>query len=79
MSKYLRAHGKPWMKRVLIPSLFIIYPPNSKKILKVFLVLFHLSFWIKEKSVVTLSNRNICDQMQNTQVSFSTVSQSLKT
>ena len=39
-------------------------PPNSKTSLKVFPVLFHLSFWIKEKSVATLANRNICDQTQ---------------
>ena len=26
MSKYLRAHGKPWIERVLTPSLSIIYP-----------------------------------------------------
>ena len=29
-----KSHGKPWMKRVLIPSLFIIYPPNSRNHLK---------------------------------------------
>ena len=29
-------------------------------------MLFHLSFWIKEKSVATLANRNICDKTQNT-------------
>ena len=40
----------------------------------VFLVLFHLSFWIKEKSVETLANRNICDQTQNLQVSSPTIS-----
>ena len=28
-------------------------------------MLFHLSFWIKEKSVATLTNRNICDKTQN--------------
>ena len=27
MSKYLRAHGKPRMERVLTPSLSIVYPP----------------------------------------------------
>ena len=27
MSKYLRVHGKPWIERVLTPSLSIIYPP----------------------------------------------------
>ena len=38
-------------------------------------MLFHLSFWIKEKSVATLGNRNICDKMQNHQVNSPTVSQ----
>ena len=38
-------------------------------------MLFHLSFWIKEKSAGTLDNRNICDQTQNLQVSSPTVSQ----
>ena len=38
-------------------------------------MLFHLSFWIKEKLVATLANRNICDKTQNPQVSSSTVSQ----
>ena len=41
-------------------------PPKLKKIIsKVFHVLFHLSFWIKEKSATTLANRNNCDQLQN--------------
>ena len=40
-------------------------PPELKKTsLKVFHVLFHLSLWIKEKSMATLANRNICDKMQ---------------
>ena len=30
MSKYLRAHGKLWIERVLTPSLSIIYPPYSE-------------------------------------------------
>ena len=30
MSKYLRAHGKPQIERVLIPSVSIIYPPYSE-------------------------------------------------
>ena len=30
ISKYLRAHGKPWIERVIIPSLSIIYPPYSE-------------------------------------------------
>ena len=30
MSKYLRAHGKPWIERVLTPSLSIIYLPYSE-------------------------------------------------
>ena len=33
MSKYLRAHGKPWIERVLTPYLFIIYP-RTQNILK---------------------------------------------
>ena len=37
-------------------------------------MLVHLSFWIKEKSVATLVNRNICDKIQNLQVSSTTVS-----
>ena len=40
-------------------------PELKKTISKVFPVLFHLSFWIKEKSVATLVNRNICDKTQN--------------
>ena len=50
-------------------------PEPTKTSLKVFPVLFHLSFWIKEKSVETLSNRNICDKTQNPQFSSPTVSQ----
>ena len=40
MSKYLRAHGKPWIERVLTPSLSIIYPPYSKTSRKMFFLLF---------------------------------------
>ena len=51
-------------------------PPELKKTsIKVFPAFFNLSFWIKEKSVVTLSIRNICDKTQNNQVSSSTVLQ----
>ena len=35
---------------------------------------FQNTFWIKEKSVVTLANRNICNQTQKPQVSSPTVS-----
>ena len=53
---------------------FYNLPPELKKITsKVFPVVFSLSFWIKEKSVATLANRNICDKMHNTQVSSPTV------
>ena len=47
-------------------------PPELKKIsLKVFPVLFHLSFWIKEKSVATLAKpQHLQTQMQNNQVNF---------
>ena len=48
-------------------------PELKKKISKVFPVRFHLSFWIKEMSVATLANRNICDKTQNNQVSSPTV------
>ena len=49
-------------------------PPELKKTsLKVFPVLFSLSFWIKENSMATLANRNIFDQTQNNQVSSPTV------
>ena len=34
-------------------------------------MLFHLSFWIKEKSVAPLANRNICDKTQNPLSQFS--------
>ena len=34
LSKYLRAHGKPWIERVLTPSLSIIYLPNPRNISK---------------------------------------------
>ena len=40
-------------------------PITQEIISKVFPILFSFSFWIKEKSVVTLANRNICDQTQN--------------
>ena len=50
-------------------------PRTQETISRVFIVFFHLSFWIKEKSVATLAKRNICDQTQNTQVSSPTVSQ----
>ena len=45
---------------------FYNLPPEIKKTsLKVFPILLSLSFWIKEKSVATLANRNICDKTQN--------------
>ena len=57
---------------------FYNLPPElKKKSLKVFHVLFHLSFRIKENSVTTLANRNICDQTQNAQVSSPTALQLL--
>ena len=40
MSKYLRAHGKLWIERVLTHSLSIIYPLLRKLSKKVFSVLF---------------------------------------
>ena len=47
-------------------------PPELKKIIsKVFPILFHLSFWIKEKPLATLANRNNCDQTQNIPSQFS--------
>ena len=59
------------MKSVLIPSLFIIYPRTQQTISKVFPVLFHLSFWKKEKSVANFANRNICDKTQKPSSQFS--------
>ena len=54
---------------------FYNLPPELKKTsLKVFPVLFNLSFWIKEKSVATLANRNIYNKTQNLQVSSPTIS-----
>ena len=51
-------------------------PPELKKqSQRSFLCFFTFPFWIKEKSVTTLANRNIYDQTQNIQVSSSTVSQ----
>ena len=52
-------------------------PPELKKTtLKVFPVLFHLSFWIKEKSVATLAKpQHLQTQTQKPQVSSPTVSQ----
>ena len=47
MSKYLRARGKPRIKRVLTPSLSIIYPLIRKSQKR--------SFSVKEKSVATLA------------------------
>ena len=46
-------------------------PPNSEIISKVFPVLLSLSFWIKEKSVATLANRNICEHKRKTPSQFS--------
>ena len=44
-------------------------PPELKKTyLKVIPVLFSLSFWIKEKSMATLANHNICDKKLNKSV-----------
>ena len=40
MSKYLRAHGKPWIERVLTPSLSIIYLPYSEYLEKGFFLYF---------------------------------------
>ena len=69
MSKYLRARGKPLMERVLTPSLSIIYPLTQKISKKVFSVLFTLSLnWIKEKSVVALAYREICEQKMQTSI-----------
>ena len=51
-------------------------PLKLKKIIsKVFPVLFTFPYWIKEKSVATLAIHNICDKMQNKQVSSPTVLQ----
>ena len=51
-------------------------PPELKKqSQRSFLCFFTFPFWIKEKSVATLANRNIYDKTQNPQVSYSTVSQ----
>ena len=50
--------------------------PPELKILKGISCSFHpFLYWIKEKSMVNLSIRNICDKMQNTQVSSPTVLQ----
>ena len=48
-------------------------PTELKKIIsKVFPVLFTHSFiWIKEKSVMTLANRNICENKRKTSSQFS--------
>ena len=46
-------------------------PPELKNISKAFPLLFYLSFWIKEKSVVTLANRNICEHKRKTSSQFS--------
>ena len=64
------------MKRVLIPSLFIIYPPNSRKHLeRSFMCFFTFPYWIKEKSMETLAKpQHLRIQMQNTQVISPTVS-----
>ena len=50
--------------------------PKLKKISqRSFLFFSPFPYWIKEKSVATLANRNICDKTQNPQVSSPTVSQ----
>ena len=62
------------MKRVIIPYLFISYPLTKKNIKGLSYSFYSFLYWIKEKSVATLANHNICDQKQNTQVSSPTVS-----
>ena len=59
------------MKRVLIPSLLIIYPLNSRKHLKGLSCAFSPFLLEKQKLVATLANRNICDKMQNIPSQFS--------
>ena len=50
MSKYLRSHGKPWIERVLTPSLSIIYPLYSEYLEKGFFLYF-FPFWLDEIKV----------------------------
>ena len=51
-------------------------PPEIRKILKGLSRSFHpFLYCIKEKSVATLANRDICNKTQNPQVSSPTVSQ----
>ena len=51
-------------------------PPELKKqSQRSFMCFFTVPFWIKEKSVATLSIRNNCDKTQNTQVSSPTLLQ----
>ena len=64
------------MKRIKIPSLFHNLPPELKTYLEVFPVLSSLSLLDKRKVGGNSFYPHNCDQMQNNQVSFSTVSQS---
>ena len=65
------------MKRVLIPSLFIIYPPNSRKHLeRSFLCFFTFPYRIKEKSMATLAKpQHFANTNAKSHVSSPTVSQ----
>src|ERR1044072_5930868 len=60
------------MESVLIPSLFII---TSVLIIykRSFLFFSPFLYWIKENSMATLANHNICDKTQNKQVSSPTM------
>ena len=67
MSKYLKARGKPRMERVLIPSLFITYPPYSENLEKG-LFLFFLTFPLLDKRKVggdSCLPQHLQRQMQN--------------
>ena len=55
------------MKRVITPSLFVTHP-RTQNLSRSFLFFSPFPYWIKEKSVVTLDIRNICNRMKNNPV-----------
>ena len=71
MSKYLRAHGKPWIERVLTPSLSIIYPPYSNISKKVFSVLFPFPLLDEIKVGGDSCLPHICEYKTHTSVKLS--------
>ena len=80
MSKYLRVHGKPWIERVLTPSISIIYPHTQNLEKGFFSVLFSfLVGWNKSRWRLLLTATYCKHKTQHANqyltVSYATVSQ----